>query len=189
VENDEGQVVRTLYMIQTDTTLNPGNSGGPLFNMYGQVIGINTMKLMDSYEGMGFAIPISGALPIINSLISTGKSDYADSSYVKGGAQIGISGLTLDENAKKTYGFSDSAPDGVLIKIIQKDSSAYKAGVSAYDVITEFNGTTVTTFEQLLDLIKKCNPKQKVTMKVYRENRNKKGEYLEYSFELNAVGE
>ncbi len=189
VENNDGQVVRTLYMIQTDTTLNPGNSGGPLFNMYGQVIGINTMKLMDTYEGIGFAIPISGALPIINSLISTGKSDYADSSYVKGGAQIGISGLTLDEDAKKTYGFSDSAPKGVLIKIIQKDSAAYKAGVSAYDVITEFNGTEITDAEQLSELIKKCSPKEKVTLKVYREGRNKKGEYLEYSFELNAVGE
>ncbi|MBO7254064.1 MAG: trypsin-like peptidase domain-containing protein [Clostridia bacterium] len=188
--NSAGQTVRTMYLLQTDATLNPGNSGGPLFNMYGQVIGINTMKLMDEYEGIGFAIPSSGAVKIINSLISTGEADYTDSEYVKGGSQIGIKGLTLTDDAKKEYGFSEEAPDGVLIVSIEKKSSAYKAGLSGYDVICEFNGKTIKTIEQLIEEIQNCHPGDKVTVKVYRVERDsKKGEYHTYNFALDAVEE
>ncbi len=190
VTNSQGQTVKTMSLLQTDASLNPGNSGGPLFNMNGQVIGINTMKLSDDFEGIGFAIPSSGAVNIINSLISTGKADYTESEYVKGGAQIGIKGLTLDDDAKKEYGFSGEVPEGALIVSIEKKSSAYKAGLSVYDVICEFNGEKITTIEQLVEKIQECNPKQEVTVKVYRvERTSKKGEYHTYSFALDAIEE
>ena len=190
VSNSEGQTVKTMLLLQTDATLNPGNSGGPLFNMYGQVIGINTMKLSDKYEGMGFAIPSSGAVKIINSLISLGEADYTDSEYVKGGAQIGIRGITLNAEAKKEYKFPSDTPSGALILSIEKKSSAYKAGLSVYDVICEFNGIEITSIEQLIDEIQECYSGEEVTVLVYRIERNgKNGEYHTYTFALDAVEE
>ena len=190
ITNSAGQTVKTMLLLQTDATLNPGNSGGPLFNMYGQVIGINTMKLSNNYEGMGFSIPSSGAVKIINSLISLGEADYTDSEYVKGGAHIGIKGITLDKKAKKDYNFSEDTPDGALVLSIEKKSSSYKAGLSVYDVICEFNGEQITSMEQLISKIQDCYPGDEVSVKVYRIERNgKEGKYYTYTFPLDAIEE
>ncbi len=190
ITNSSGQTVITMYLLQTDATLNPGNSGGPLFNMNGQVIGINVMKLSQTYEGIGFAIPSTGAVKIINSLISTGKADYSDAGYVKGGAQLGIEGQTFGSDLREQLGFSRNSPDGVLIKSIQQSSSAYKAGVSQYDIICEFNGTSITSIQQLIQLLSGYSPGDMVSMTIYREGRkNESGEYISYSFALDAVKE
>lgn len=188
ITNSSGQISKTMLLLQTDATLNPGNSGGPLFNMHGQVIGINTMKLSDEYEGIGFAIPSSGAVKIINSLISLGKADYTDSEYVKGGAQLGIKGVSINEESKKKYGFTDEISEGALVVSIEKKSSAYKAGLSVYDVICEFNGKKIKTIEQLIQEVQKCSPGDNVTIKIYRAGRmGKKGEYHTYTFQLDSV--
>ncbi len=188
IKNTEGQTVKTMLLLQTDATLNPGNSGGPLFNMNGQVIGINTMKLTETFEGVGFAIPSSGAVNVINSLISTGESNYSDSNYVKMGSQLGITGVTMSDSVEKEYGFADDSPKGVLVVTIDKEASAYKAGLSTYDVICEFNEEEITTIEQLIGEIQECSPGDKVTVKVYRVERNgKDGKYHTYTFALDAV--
>ena len=84
ITDDYGRVVKTMTLIQTNAVINPGNSGGPLINSRGQVIGINTLKLTDEYEGIGFAIPINGAISIMNQLIADGTVTDRSESLVVG---------------------------------------------------------------------------------------------------------
>ena len=128
--------------MQTNAVLNNGNSGGPLINSYGQVIGINTMKMSSNYssasvEGLGFAIPISMAKPIIDELIELG--------YVSGRPAIGITGETLPNAAKAYY----HLPSGIYVNSVDPSSDAYVKGITAGDIITAIEGTEVTTMESL----------------------------------------
>ena len=124
---------RTMTLIQTDASINPGNSGGPLVNEFGQVIGINTVKVgISYYEGLGFAIPINTAKPIIDELISRG--------YVKGRPSIGINGTTLSERDSVFYGL----PAGLLIDYVHPYSDAFKKGIRRGDIITKMNGTALS---------------------------------------------
>ena len=127
---------RTMTLIQTDAAINAGNSGGMLLNSYGQVIGINSMKMGASYgeasvEGLGFAIPISDAAEIIRSLITNG--------YVTGRPMLGISGTTITEETAALY----HLPQGVYVY------SASDPSLQQGDVITAIDGTAVTTMEEL----------------------------------------
>jgi len=101
VKNDNGTVKKTLKLLQTDTSVNPGNSGGPLYNMNGEVIGVVTLKIAgSSYEGMGFALPIDGVRNMIFDIIENGKiTDENAGSAVKGAA-LGISGHAVKEDQK-----------------------------------------------------------------------------------------
>ena len=101
-----------MTFIQTDAAINPGNSGGPLVNMYGQVVGINSSKIItDGYEGMGFAIPVSKAKDIIDQLLSGG--------YVEGRVRLGMTGTELNSVTASLYG----VPQGFMIVSIDEDSS------------------------------------------------------------------
>ena len=158
---------RTMTYIQTDAAINPGNSGGALVNGSGQVIGINSVKVSSSdVEGLGFAIPISVALPIAEQLTTYG--------YVTGRPSIGISGGNVTDYMVYYY----RIPRGVLVELVTPDSGADLGGVEVGDVIVALNGVSATSMSALTNEKDKYNPGDTVTLTVYRD-----GEYIE----LNVV--
>lgn len=188
VTNDSGTVVKTMTVIQTTATLNPGNSGGPLINMAGQVVGINAMKLMDDYEGIGFALPSTEASKIINSLIVYGKVVDTDGSFAYGNAQLGITGATVTDEVRSTYKLSSDCPEGVLVVSVSRGTAVYEAGLSTFDIITEFNGKEVKTIDELKSMISECAAGEKVTLVFYRIGRNgNQSDYQTISFNLDSA--
>lgn len=130
----------TMKLLQTDAAINPGNSGGALLNARGEVIGINNSKLMDSeVEGMCYAIPISKAVPIINSLLHRELLEDKEKAY------IGIIGQDVTKANAKTL----NMPVGIYIKEIEKGSPAELAGLTVGNIITAVNGTKVETMTDL----------------------------------------
>ncbi|MCR4796236.1 MULTISPECIES: S1C family serine protease [Ruminococcus] len=136
---------KAMNLIQTDAAINSGNSGGPLINKYGQVIGINSSKMSSSYsssgasiEGIGFAIPSNATASIIDDLMKFG--------YVTGKPQLGISCRGIDETAADMY----NLPVGVLVKEVNEGSAADKAGIKVGDIIIKADGEKVTTSDELV---------------------------------------
>ena len=150
---------RTMTLIQTDAALNNGNSGGPLINCYGQVIGINTMKLRSYYsttaEGLGFAIPMAVAKPILEELMENG--------YVAGRPAIGISYDTLPLAFRIYY----NLPEGVYINAVYDGSDAQAKGVAAGDIITAVNGTRVTSIDELNRVKNQFTAGDSITLTLY----------------------
>nr|MBQ8253007.1 trypsin-like peptidase domain-containing protein [Lachnospiraceae bacterium] len=133
----------SLSLIQTDAAINPGNSGGALLNVYGEVIGINSNKIAGaSVEGMGYAIPISTAKPIIEDLMSKKTRIPVDESK-KG--YLGISGINVTDDVHEMYGL----PYGVYIAQVYAGTAAERAGLRKGDIITYFDGESVETMEEL----------------------------------------
>lgn len=130
--------------IQTDAAINPGNSGGALLNMKGEVIGINSNKIGGSVvEGMGYAIPISAASPIIAELmLKETKNKVAEEER----GYLGIAGITVIPYLIETYGM----PEGVYISQVYENTAAEQAGLHKGDIITEFNGEKVASMEELM---------------------------------------
>ncbi len=152
---------RQYNLIQTDAAINPGNSGGPLVNRFGQVIGINSVKItLEDTEGMGFAIPIDDAMPIINELL-TGNG------YISGRPQIGVSTRDITEDMSKYY----SLPVGVYVIEVSPFSAAEKAGIRAADVIVKADGQTVTTKNELEKIKNKHKAGEKMTLELVREGK------------------
>ena len=149
---------RSLALIQTSAAINPGNSGGPLTNRFGQVIGITSSKIAATdYEGIGFAIPITDALPIIQSLIENG--------YVTGRAVLGVQVIELND----TNGPRNGLPNrGVYIASFTEGSDLPFKGVRERDVIIEANGVTVNTTNDLLEELEKCSPGDTMNLGIYR---------------------
>ncbi|MBQ8827028.1 MAG: trypsin-like peptidase domain-containing protein [Oscillospiraceae bacterium] len=146
-----------MTLIQTDAAINPGNSGGPLLNSSGQVVGINSSKIIsDHAEGLGFAIPISSARPVIDSLIANG--------YVTGRPIIAISGESVSELTAEHYGL----PCGICVRFITPDSHAQSSGLETGDIIICFNGSRVLTTEQLDEALEGYSAGDSVTLTVYR---------------------
>lgn len=146
----------TLY-IQTDAAINPGNSGGPLINDYGQVVGINTAKIVaEGYEGIGFAIPINEAKPIIDQLIKFG--------YVKGRTKIGISGQVVNETTAQL----NNIPKGIYIYSIDPSSDLAGKNVTRGDIIVKIDGTVIESFDNVSAILKSKTPNDKVTLTIYR---------------------
>lgn len=133
--------------IQTDAAINPGNSGGALVNMNGEVIGINSAKMASTeVEGMGYAIPISRVSDIIETLMNeTTRSKVTAEEK----SSIGISGITVDASVNSVYGI----PAGVYVAGVTEGSGADAAGLKKGDVITKFDGKTVTEIQQLTELL------------------------------------
>ncbi|MDD4125986.1 MAG: trypsin-like peptidase domain-containing protein [Eubacteriales bacterium] len=187
--NDYGKVVKTMKLLQTNSSINPGNSGGPLINMHGQVIGINTLKLMDEFEGLGFAIPMSYAVIVINNLIDYGEV-RDDSGLVKAAAKLNVTVFTYptsDSYTREKYDLPDSIPEGVLVIEISRNTAIYKAGLEIYDIITEFNGTVIKSYSDLTTELAKYSAGKQVTLKVYRMNRWGDGDYVDITFKLDGV--
>lgn len=155
---------RSMTLIQTNAALNNGNSGGPLINCYGQVIGINTMKMSSYYseasvEGLGFAIPISVAKPIIDELIENG--------YVAGRPAIGISGESLPKAFQTYY----RLPTGVYVVSVDPDSDAAARGIAEGDIITAINDTAVSSIDELNTVKNQFSAGDTVTLTVYRNGQ------------------
>ena len=151
---------RQFKLLQTDAAINPGNSGGPLLNKHGKVIGINSAKLaIPGVEGMGFAIPINSAKPIIEELIEKG---YISRPY------LGILGTTVDEVTANRY----NVPRGILIQELSpSDGPAAKAGIKKMDIITEANNKPITGFEDFNNVIEKLKPGDELKVSVNREGK------------------
>ena len=148
-----------MTYIQTDAAINPGNSGGPLVNMYGQVVGINSSKIMtEGYEGMGFAIPVSTAKDIIDQLLAGG--------YVEGRVRLGIMGREIDGTMAMIYGL----PQGFMISEIQEGSSFLDTEAQVGDVITAIDGNEVTSLSEISNLLLRYSPGDQVTVTLFRQN-------------------
>ncbi len=148
-----------MNLIQTDAAINPGNSGGPLLNSCGQVIGINSSKIISDYaEGLGFAIPISSAQPIIDDLIANG--------YVTGRPMIGISGEDINEITAKYY----NLPQGVCVRFITPDSAAENSGIEVGDIIIGLNGKSIYTMEELNKMLDEFTAGDTVNLTIYRRD-------------------
>ena len=153
---------KPISMFQTDAAINAGNSGGPLFDMAGNVIGITSAKISGitgsgaSIEGVGFAIPINEALRVVYDLQEYG--------YVRGRAFLGVTVKELDAATADTYGL----PVGPIVQSVVADSCADKAGIAVKDIILAFNGRNVKTYTQLMSALNKCSAGDKVTLHIYR---------------------
>lgn len=147
----------TMKCIQTDAAINPGNSGGALVNMEGQVVGINSSKIVATgYEGLGFAIPIDVAQPIISQLKEYG--------YVKDRAVLGITGQYVDSMTARFYGLNTT---GVYVASVTSQAVS-SAGVQKGDVITKIDDKTVTSMNTITALIATKKPGDTVTLTVTR---------------------
>ncbi len=143
IEDDNGNVV-TNDLIQTDAAVNPGNSGGALLNMSGEVIGIVSAKLSSSsVEGMGYAIPISYASSIINQMVDNDVVSDLEASY------LGIAGKDVTSDMASQY----SIPAGVYVAQVVSGSAAEEAGIQVGDVITSFNGRKVTSMSTIQNIM------------------------------------
>ena len=149
-----------VNLIQTDAAINPGNSGGALLNMKGEVVGINSAKLASTeVEGMGYAIAISGVTDILQNLMNETSRDKLDDSEH---GVLGIKGSSVSSEAVQMYGI----PAGVFVKEVTEGGAADKAGLKANSVITEFNGKTVSSNNQLIEYLSYYEPDEEVELTV-----------------------
>ncbi len=165
--------VGTMSLIQTDAAINPGNSGGALLNAKGQLVGVNSVKFVDeSYEGMGFSIPVKTVVEICNNII---KNEDEPSPYVGIEISSRYSATTL-----QMLGF----PAGAVVQSVYEGSPAAQSGIQRGDIITEFNGTAVTSYTQINGLVNSCHPGDSITIKLYRS-----GKYYTTSLTVGANNE
>ena len=149
---------KSMKLIQTDAAINPGNSGGALLNARGAVVGVNSAKIYSGgYEGIGFAIPSNMAREVADSLIESG--------YVKGRPQIGV---TIDLRFSEEIAKRNGVPYGVLVLDVSPLSAAFRAGIRPGDIITKFNGASVTSFYELEAEKNKFKAGDTVEIELYR---------------------
>jgi serine protease Do len=149
----------TMTLLQTNAAINEGNSGGPLINMYGQVIGITNMKMVSHYstiEGIGFAIPTNVAKAIVDELLKNG--------YVAGRPALGIIQSDITISAAIYYGL----PKGVYVSAVHTDSDAYNKGIQRGDIICAVNDLTVKSSSELTEIINSFTAGDTVSLKIYR---------------------
>lgn len=173
ISTDDG--TSSTGLIQTDAAINPGNSGGALLNMKGELIGINSAKYADSaVEGMGYAIPISKAKPILEELMNRETREKVDSSK-KG--YLGVSLANLTTEAIEMY----NMPTGAFVRNVENDSPAQEAGICKGDIIVKFDGQKVSDGDDLLDKLQYYKSGEKIEAVIARATN---GEYEENTIEL-----
>ena len=152
----------SVPFIQTDVALNPGNSGGPLFNQQGQVVGVNSRIFSGTggYMGLSFSIPIDVAMDVADQLKKNGK---VTRSY------LGVMLQDIDRNLAEAYKLSK--PEGSLITQVAPNSPASKAGMRAGDVILKFNGTPISRTSDLLNYLNRTSPNQSINLEVLRDDK------------------
>lgn len=166
--NNDGTEDWVTEVLQTDAAINPGNSGGALINANGEIVGINSMKIaQEEVEGIGFAIPIDAAKPIINQLESTGKVERP---------YIGIGAVSLDQvpqvNAQETLNLPEDVTQGVVLAQVVESSPAADAGLQEYDVVTKIDDQDITSMVDLRSyLYSDKNIGDEVTVTYYRDGK------------------
>lgn len=159
IEISDNYSYNKMILLQTDAAINPGNSGGALLNINGEVIGINTVKFADySVEGMGYAIPISRAIPIINELMSREILTEEEQGF------LGVGTADVTEDVSERFGI----PVGVYIASIVEGGAAEKAGLREGDVITYVNDIEITSGQQLKELISSIRAGTEIEIKYMR---------------------
>lgn len=159
-------------LTQTDASINPGNSGGALLNAKGEVIGINSSKMGGEYvDGVGFAIPMTTAAPIINELITREKVTDDKAAF------LGVSGIDVDDSVSQMY----NMPSGIYVAKVYEGSAAAEAGIQQGDIITAFDGQDVSTMEEMQELLQYRAAGTKVNITI---NRADNGKYVEQKVEV-----
>jgi len=150
--------------IQTDVAVNPGNSGGPLFSLDGEVIGINSQIYSRSggYQGLSFAIPIDMALRVKDQIVATGHATHA---------RLGVNAQTMNQALAESFGLE--RPQGALVAAVAPDSAAHKAGLQPGDVVLKFNGRAVGDSGELAALVGESTPGAKVVLEVLRKGERR----------------
>jgi serine protease Do len=150
--------------IQTDAAVNPGNSGGPLFDGQGQVIGINAQIYSQSggFQGLSFSIPINVALKVKDQIVATGKATHG---------RLGVQIQSIDQSLADSFGLKRA--DGALVASVAPNSAAAAAGLKPGDVITEVNGQPIIGSGELSSAIGLASPGDKVKLTVWRDRDTK----------------
>jgi serine protease Do len=158
--NDQND--QSVQFIQTDVAVNPGNSGGPLFDAYGNVVGINSQIYSNTggFEGVSFAIPIEVATHDEQSILKTGKVEHA---------RLGVSIQGVNQSLAKSFHLE--APEGALVSKVEPDSAAARAGLRAGDVILDYNNAALLDAGQLSAAVAMAAPGDSVSMKVWRDGK------------------
>jgi len=148
--------------IQTDVAVNPGNSGGPLFNLAGEVIGINSQIYSRSggYQGLSFAIPIDMALRVKNQIVATGRATHA---------RLGVNVQTMNQVLAQSFGLDRAA--GALVAGVAPGGPADKAGLKPGDVVLEFEGRPVSDSGAMAAMVGQSGPGEKVRLTVWRKGK------------------
>ncbi len=185
IYREDGTLEKKLKMLQTDAMVNPGNSGGPLVNTNGEVVGIVSMKMADGYEGLGFAIPSEGAAEILNAIIKDGHADNVNSSISSGRPLIGITGVYVETGSHYVFDgnrimevdetYAEKFPDevlspkvsGVYVKSVNEGTDA-STKLMAGDIITAVNGIEVKSMSVLSNEIDQCYPGDEISLTYYR---------------------
>jgi serine protease Do len=150
----------SMTLIQTNAAINNGNSGGPLINQFGQVIGITNMKMISYYsniEGIGFAIPSTTVKSVVDQLISQG--------YISGRTMIGITAGPIPDSAANYY----DIPTGLYVSKVTENSGADVAGIQPGDIVTEANGQAVSTVSELNQIRNTLSIGDFITLTIYRD--------------------
>lgn len=152
----------TMTLLQTDAAINPGNSGGPLLNSIGQVVGITSSKIASSeVDGVGFAIPITDALPILNELMTTGTVKNTT-------PKIGITGTDITAAVKRYYKLP--VDKGVFVASVEPGSCAEVAGLEAGDVIVKADGKEISSMDELVKIKNKHKAGEQMTLTLARSD-------------------
>jgi serine protease Do len=151
-----------VQFIQTDVAVNPGNSGGPLFNTRGEVVGINSQIFSQSggYQGLSFSIPIDVAVRIKDQIVAHGKVQHA---------KLGVT--VQDVNQGFADSFKLASPDGALVSNVERGSAADRAGLKSGDVIRKINGQPIVESGDLTSVVSIARPGEKVTLEVWRDGK------------------
>lgn len=165
-----------MVLLQTDAAINPGNSGGALIDVNGNVIGINSVKYADTkVEGIGYAIPMSDAIPIINELMKRQVLSDSEKGY------LGITGKTISDSVSEAYGI----PVGVYVSEVSDSGAAKAAGIKKGDVITKINDAKVSTIEQVQNKVNNTKAGTEITVTI---SRSQDGEYKEQNLKVTLKG-
>ena len=165
-----------MVLLQTDAAINPGNSGGALLDVNGNVIGINSVKYADTkVEGIGYAIPMSDAIPIINELMKREVLSDSEKGY------LGITGKTISDSVSEAYGI----PVGVYVSEVSDSGAAKAAGIKKGDVITKINDAKVSTIEQVQNKVNNTKAGTEITVTI---SRSQDGEYKEQDLKVTLKG-
>ncbi len=188
IRDYDGTMTKRMTVLQTDADVNSGNSGGPMFNSRGEVIGIITMKLAGDYEGMGFAIPSNGAVPLLEALIKTGTTDGVKSEVSTARPVLGITGVSVvkdqyyklesdrivtlpEESAFETEGSFKADATGVLITAVTTASDAYDKLLEG-DIITAMDGKTMSNMSEMREYLYDLNVGDTVEITYVREGES-----------------